>query len=112
MNRREILEHLLKLISQADSLDTPHLAGEYAGVPPETKRELTELWGDALLTNSWLVPEKVAEFDYQDFREWVRVSSSYFVLGYMLASREQGETEQATRSDPGEPGGRGEQQSP
>lgn len=109
MNRRETLEQLLKLISETGSLDSPHLAGAYAGVPPETKRELTELWGDALLIHSWLVPERVAEFDYQDFREWVRVSSSHFVLGYMLASREQAETEQATSGDPGEPGGRGEE---
>jgi hypothetical protein len=92
MKREQILERLLRLIGDAETLDAPYTAGEYAGVSPEAKRELTELWGDALLSNTWLVPKQATELDYQDFREWVRMSTGHFLVGYMLARRELSES--------------------
>ena len=57
MDRKEILQHLLKLVSQGEDPDSARLADDYAGVSPETRREVVGLWGNALLQNTWLIPD-------------------------------------------------------
>ena len=93
MDREQILEQLLKLVTETDAPDPLRPAGDYAGVSPETKREVVQLWGDALEHNTWLIPEKVLEFTFADFRSWVQLSAAHFALGYILASREHLENE-------------------
>ena len=93
MDREQVLEELLKLVSEGDDPDPLRPACDYAGVSPETKRDVVKLWGDALEHNTWLIPDKVLEFSYPDFRSWVQLSAAHFTLGYTLARREHLENE-------------------
>jgi len=91
MDRQEILEQLLMLVAEPENV--PCEDGDYADLVTPVNHELTRLWADALGGHTWLIPEKVREFDFLDFREWIQLSAWHFLFGYLLAKREQAEEE-------------------
>jgi hypothetical protein len=88
VDRKQMLHHLVTVMTDEDNPLRADLAAAYAGVAPETSRELVDLWMAALRENPSLIPEAVRQLDYEDFVTWFLSSLDTFALGYMLAVRE------------------------